>query len=281
VVLDGSSAAEITFGRFFIYGIISLASLGLTKIRQVTWRIFGVAFLFAMVGNVAYYFILTVGIQLSGAPFAILITGMLPVTVSLFGRIATREGGLREIALPLGLFMLGVLTFNLGKTEFLGDLSGFSIVGTLCLSTSLSMWTWYAVANARFLRIRSGVNVRDWSSLVGVASLVAVVLAAPMFYALGDLRDPSTIPSRELQAIALWSIVLGGGATWLGTILFNLASRLLKVSLLGQLIIFEAIFGIFYVFLAGGALPNVTELVGVALALLGIWWSIRRLQREA
>jgi drug/metabolite transporter (DMT)-like permease len=281
VVLDGSSAAEITVGRFLVYGMLSLASLGVSKIRRITWRIFRIALLLALAGNVAFYFILTLGIQLSGAPFAILIFGMVPVTVSLFGRMAASEGGLKDIASPLCVFMLGLLTFNLGKTDFLRDLSDFSALGTLCLLACLVMWTWYAIANARFLHRNPNIDTREWNGLIGVASLLAVVLVAPIFYAFGDLRSPLVIPRHEISSIVWWSIVLGGGSTWLAYLLFNVASRLLKVSLLGQLIIFEAIFGVIYVFMASGKLPHRLELAGMAVALLGIWWSIRRLQRES
>jgi drug/metabolite transporter (DMT)-like permease len=280
VVLGGSSAAEITVGRFLVYGALSLASLGATRTGQLSWRLFGIAFLLALAGNVAFYFILTLGIQLSGATFAILVIGMVPVTISLFGRVATDEGRLRDIAPPLGLFILGVVTFNLGKTDFLRDLSDFSAVGTLCLLACLVMWTWYAIANARFLRQHANIDAREWNSLIGAASLVAVLLAAPIFYGLGELRSPLAIPRQEMASIVWWSIVLGGGSTWLAYLLFNLAARLLKVSLLGQLIIFEAIFGVFYVFLVSGKIPNLVEMTGMAVALLGIWWSVRRLQRE-
>jgi drug/metabolite transporter (DMT)-like permease len=281
LVLDGSSAAEITFGRFFVYGIISLLSLNLALLRRAGWRILGLALVFAVAGNVAYYFVLTLGIQMSGAPLAILVIGMLPVTVSVLGRLTAQEGSLREIALPLLTFGAGVLIFNLGKTDFLRDVEGFSLLGAALLLAALAMWTWYAVANARFLRARRQLAASDWSSLVGVASLVAILCAAPLFYLAGDLRNPAALPAEELAPILLWSLILGGGSTWLGTILFNLASRLLKVSLLGQLIIFEALFGVFYVFVALGDRPSWVELGGIALALVGIWWSIRRLQRES
>lgn len=60
--------------------------------------------------------------------------------------------------------------------------------------------------------------------------------------------------------------------------LFNIASTRLPVALTGQLIVFETIFGVAYVFLAEGRPPAPVELVGFALSILGIWLSIRVLQ---
>jgi drug/metabolite transporter (DMT)-like permease len=281
ILMNGSRAAEITIGRFLVYGAISVASLSAGGVRSLPWRNFGIALVLALAGNVAFYFILTLGIQLSGATFTILIFGMVPVTVSLFGRMAAKEGALKVIALPLIVFMVGVVTFNLGKTDFLRDMSDFSALGTLLLLGCLAMWTWYAIANSRFLHAHRGMDPGRWNALIGTASLVAVLAAAPVFYALGELRDPFAIPRQELHGILFWSVVLGAGSTWLAYLLFNIAARLLKVSLLGQLIIFEAVFGVAYVFLASGKLPNLLELAGLAVALVGIWWSIRRLQAEA
>jgi drug/metabolite transporter (DMT)-like permease len=195
--------------------------------------------------------------------------------------MAAKEGALSVIALPLGIFMVGVVTFNLGKTDFLRDMSDFSALGTLLLLGCLAMWTWYAIANSRFLQAHRSIDPGRWNSLIGTASLVAVLAAAPVFYALGELRSPLAIPRQELHGILFWSIVLGAGSTWLAYLLFNIAARLLKVSLLGQLIIFEAFFGVAYVFLASGKLPNPLELAGFAVAIVGIWWSIRRLQGKA
>ncbi len=280
LALAGASAAEVTMGRFIVYGLISLFALRAFPLRRLTWPIALTALLFALAGNIVYYYLLVLGIQLAGAPIAVLIIGMLPVTVSLFGRLRMGEGALRAIAAPLLLFAAGILLFNLSKTDFLRDVGSLSGAGLACILASMCMWTWYAAANAGFLRKHSWLSAGDWSSVVGIASLLSILVAAPLLIAVGALRNPLELPAQEMLPIAFWSILLGGGATWLGTLLFNAATKLLSVTLLGQLIIFEAIFGLAYVFLVTGALPTALELAGIGLALLAVWWSIRRLQRR-
>ncbi len=71
-------------------------------------------------------------------------------------------------------------------------------------------------------------------------------------------------------AVAFWSTVLGLGASWGAAALFNAASTRLPVTLAGQLIVFETIFGVLYVFLAEGRHPAAIELAGFALSILGI-----------
>jgi drug/metabolite transporter (DMT)-like permease len=85
---------------------------------------------------------------------------------------------------------------------------------------------------------------------------------------------------QDWLRFAGWCFVLGAGASWGGTALFNKASARLPVALTGQLIVFETVFGVGYVFLASGSAPHVIEIVGFTLAILGIWFSIRVLTPE-
>jgi uncharacterized membrane protein YdcZ (DUF606 family) len=59
-----------------------------------------------------------------------------------------------------------------------------------------------------------------------------------------------------------------------------MASKLLTTTIMGQLIIFEAIFGTAYVFAMTSRAPSLPEFAGIALALSAVWLSIRRLQRN-
>jgi drug/metabolite transporter (DMT)-like permease len=50
------------------------------------------------------------------------------------------------------------------------------------------------------------------------------------------------------------------------------------MSIVGQLIVFEAVFGMFYLFAVSGDLPSPLEMLGIAIAIFAVWLSIRRLQ---
>ena len=60
-----------------------------------------------------------------------------------------------------------------------------------------------------------------------------------------------------------------------------MASKLLDLTILGQLIIFEAVFGMIYVFAAIGEVPSVQEITGITVALFAVWLSIRKLYVRA
>ena len=277
IALPNATAIEVTLGRTIAYGLISLMLFDLRRaIRlppSVLWR----AFVYAMTGNVLYYFLLVLGMQWAGASMGVLIIGMAPVTVTIAGRLQHGIGALKPLAIPLLLFGGGVVLANTAKTDFSGASSDLAPLGMAAIFAALVMWTWYAIVNARFLQETRLVNAQEWSSVVGLVSLAAALVALPIAWGTGLARTPGQIDGGELAMLALWSVLLGGGSTWLGTVLFNMASKLLDLTILGQMIIFEAIFGMIYVFIAVGEVPTVQEVAGITIALFAVWLSIRRL----
>lgn len=280
LAMPEAAATEIALGRYFVYGVISACALRPHLLRQLNARMVVTAFAFALAGNIAYYELLVIGIQLAGAPLAILIIGMIPVSVAVIGYLQARDAVWSTIAAPLILFTAGVLLFNAAKTDFYRDISAISPLGIGCMVACLIMWTWYAIANADFLRRNPAISPAQWNTLIGVACLMIVLTALPIALATGHIRSPNALGQNTLVMITLWSLLLGAGTTWLGTMLFNHASKLLNVSLLGQLIIFEAVFGVIYVLLYAGTAPHLLEIAGITIALLAIWWSTKRLQDE-
>lgn len=277
IALPNATAVEVTLGRTFAYGLVSLLLFDVRRAVRLPPRVLGRALVYAMAGNVLYYVLLVVGIKWAGASMGVLIIGMAPVTVTVAGRLRQGIGALRPIAFPLALFFAGVVLANTAKTDFSGAASGLAPLGMLAIFSALVMWTWYAVVNARFLQETRLVTAREWSSVVGLVSLAAAIVALPIAWATGLARTPGEIPENELAMLALWSVLLGGGSTWLGTVLFNMASKVLDLTILGQMIIFEAVFGMLYVFIAVGQVPTAQEFAGISLALFAVWLSIRRL----
>jgi len=277
IALPNASAIEVTLGRTIAYGLISLLLFDLRRAIRlppgVLWR----AFVYAMAGNVAYYFLLVIGMQWAGASMGVLIIGMAPVTVTVAGRLQQGLGALKPLAFPLALFCAGVVLANTAKTDFSGAPSDLAPLGMAAIFLALVMWTWYAIVNARFLQETRLVTPQEWSSVIGLVSLAAALVALPIAWATGLARMPAEISGGELAMLALWSVLLGGGSTWLGTVLFNMASKVLDLTILGQMIIFEAVFGMIYVFVAVDEVPTVQEMAGITIALFAVWLSIRRL----
>ncbi len=277
IALPNASAIEVTLGRTIAYGLISLLLFDLRRAIRLPPRVLWRAFVYAMTGNVLYYFLLVIGMQWAGASMGVLIIGMAPVTVTVAGRLQQGIGALKPLAFPLVLFAAGVVLANTAKTDFSGASSDLAPLGMAAIFLALVMWTWYAIVNARFLQETHLVTPQEWSSVVGLVSLAAALVALPIAWATGLARTPTEISGGELAMLALWSVLLGGGSTWLGTVLFNMASKVLDLTILGQMIIFEAVFGMIYVFVAVGEVPTVQEMAGITIALFAVWLSIRRL----
>ncbi|MFN3986625.1 MAG: EamA family transporter [Rhodocyclaceae bacterium] len=76
-------------------------------------------------------------------------------------------------------------------------------------------------------------------------------------------------------------MVTGLAASWLGTLLWNKASRLLPAALLGQLIVFETMAALAYAFLWYGRPPGTHELVGIVLLIAGVLLGVRVFRRSS
>jgi drug/metabolite transporter (DMT)-like permease len=282
LMVPTATSLDITFGRYFAYGICSLFLLwrfGNFRFSVGDWLL---AAGFAFFGNLLYYALLVLGIRLSGAGLAVPIIGLLPVTVALAGN--WHEGAIpwRLLAWPLLAVFAGLMLVNLSRGGAFGGDAHASLLGLLCLVAPVVMWTWYAVANAAFLKRRREVSAGNWASAIGVATLVLTVALFPLHLIFGEgaTSIPHLFATGDVFLVAFWSTALGLGASWGAAALFNAASTRLPVALTGQLIVFETIFGILYVFLAEGRPPTILELAGFALSIGGIWLSIRVLQRK-
>lgn len=191
VMIPAASALDITFGRYFAYGICSLFLL---------WRFGGVKFSlrdwvlaagFAIFGNLLYYALLVLGIQLSGPGLAVPIIGLLPVTVALCGNWRERTIPWNRLAAPLIAVFIGLMLVNLSRGGSFGDADDnqgghASTLGLLCLIAPVIMWTWYAIANAAFLKRRRDVSASAWASAIGVATLALTLALFPLHLIFGD-----------------------------------------------------------------------------------------------
>jgi len=284
VAAKSASPFEIVLARYAAYGLVSLVGLKGCRLSKFRTRDLAYALAFAAFGNVAFYYFLVIGMRSVSPSLAIPIVGLLPVTVSLAGNWSEPRLSLRRIALPLALILVGLAAIDMFTPpagQRLG--SGTSFLGVAALLSCLAMWTWFAVANSAYLKRRLDVTATEWASLTGVAALL---LCAAMLsgYFVANRVAPSLAAARLYLAegngaiIVLWGMILGCGASWGSAVLFNKAVKVLPISIAGQLVVLETVFGIVYVWLAEVHLPNLGELTGIACAIGGIYFSIRALQ---
>ncbi|WP_267118054.1 DMT family transporter, partial [Xanthomonas sacchari] len=128
--------------------------------------------------------------------------------------------------------------------------------------------TAYSIKNARWLRRRPDLSGRDWSLLTGVVTgALALTLALPAFALSGTAHAGA-------DWMRFWgmALVLALFASVIGNACWNHASRLLPLTLVGQMIVFETVFALLYGFLWEQRWPTALELLAIACLLGGVLW---------
>lgn len=278
--LSNTNPAVITFGRYFVYGALSLAlfmnsKTGLRTLTPSQWK---TAFIFAFAGNIGYYFLLTMAIQNAGITIPAVIIGALPITIMIYGNLKNTDIGFSRLWPSIALIMAGIIGINMLKSLSLpaGATSTHSLVGALCAMAALSLWTWYGVHNSTFLKDNHNLTSSNWALAIGICSFSQSLVAFPIVLFsgtlntvfLGTLGDP-------LFHVVLGCIILGVVVSWLATVWWNNVSRHLPTSLVGQLIVFETISSIIYEHIADGVIPRMFEVVSVMMIVAGVLLGIR------
>lgn len=274
LLLADFTPLQMTAGRYLAYGLASLVLLAPTAIAvfgRMTGRDWRDLALLSLLGNLIYYVGLAVAVQNAGVAAASLIIGLLPVTVTLVGARPGEGVPLRRLAAPLALLAAGVVCINVDVFRSgEGAPAPRLVLGVLGAVLALTCWTLYAVWNARRLATTPTFNSHEWSLLTGVVTgALSLVLIVPAFLVGGAGHGPGawTLFWGVSLAVALGASVIGNG-------LWNAASRLLPLSLSGQLIVFETLFALLYGFLHEGRWPRPLESAAIALMLAGVLWSV-------
>lgn len=272
------SPFELMFGRYVAYALISLVLLaprlgGL--LRRLTRADYWLLLRYALAGNVVYYLLLSCGVQLAGVSAASLIIGLLPLTISLLGRRDHGSVSLRVLAWPLALVAVGMVCINIEVFASPPAHAAWMTVATgmLCAVGALLSWTWYAVDNTRFLKRNPRFSSGDWSGLFGIASgLVALAMGLAVF-CIGSVGQ-ATAPPRDW--LRFWGLIalVAAGASVIGNQLWNMACRRIPVTLSGQLLLFEILFGMLYGYLYQHQAPRFLEVMAIVLLIAGVAWSV-------
>lgn len=274
-ILPDTSPVLIVFGRYFVYGLLSIAIM--VRVRRVLarkhWR---KAMVLAFTGNVGYFFCMALSVQLAGVAIAALIIGTLPVVIAVYGNAVERTVDGRHLVGPLALILLGLMTIN--GFEFISAKTPEDIdqllVGVALACVALILWAHYAIQNALYLKRCPDLNCVDWANGIGVACMVQVGLGLGLYMAFANPEVLTQGVPHMNKLIAL-SIVMGIVVSWLATHWWNLASRHVPMALVGQLIVFETISSLIYAALADQAWPPTIVFVSAITVVFGVVWSIR------
>ncbi|WP_153101682.1 DMT family transporter [Paraburkholderia hayleyella] len=280
--LSDVSPLLLSAGRYTMYGAVSLVlalPIARSLLQRLTRADLRALILLALAGNLLYYILLTRAVQMIGVAPTSLIIGVLPVTVTLLGRRDAHAVPLRRLAFPLTLVAAGILCINIDVLPIGGHRPGSIATwlgGLLCATGALACWSWFAVANSRYLQRNTRFNGNEWSVLWGI-----VTGALGLMLWLGLALLPSGMSQMALsherwQTFWLLNLVLAVGASWLGNGLWNAASKRLPLTLSGQLIVFETLFALLYGFVYDHRMPRPLEVAAIVLLMAGVSWSVRQ-----
>ncbi|NTE55854.1 DMT family transporter [Agrobacterium tumefaciens] len=264
------SALQLSAARYLTYGLISLIIIG-PRLRRVSAH-FGAREWFAlgwlsMIGNIAYYVFISTAVKLSGVAFTSIIIGFLPVAVTIIGSRDHGAVSLKRLWPSLAFGAIGIIGISWQSlTENDAGLDVSRIIGLACALGALASWTAFAVGNARWLSRLHHVSADDWNMMTGVVTGgLALLLAIPAFGFGGESH--STGDWLHFTAIAAG---LGFTASILGNAFWNRMSRLLPLTLVGQMILFETLFALLYGFLWEGRGPTLIEVVAICSVVLSV-----------
>ncbi len=267
LLLNKFTPLQITFGRFFFFGLIGLLNFsGIKKLlKKFSVREWFKIILLSATGFWLYTLVLFSGIQQTNGIVSSLILGVLPFTLILFGRPkwnAYLLGGLCLIL--MGIFALLVLPLLF--TIDINVLFDVKITGILLLIIALIMWTWFGINNAYFMTKHQEINSMDYSSLMGVISFIFML---PAFIYLNGFSD--LLHHVDFGKFIIWSVVLGLGTSWLASIFWTYSAKNSPAPIVGALIISETIFGLVYSFIFEQRYPYFNEAIAIFFLIAGVF----------
>lgn len=276
-VLSDFSPIEITFGRFFFFGLISLASIG------PVWKAFKPfslreklhIFLLAATGFWLYTILLIWSVQNSGGVVTALLIGLLPITIPLAAKKLRGIGGM--LWLGLALILAGVIVlqapdlFSLSSAQ-----SRLSMAGLVTIVVALAMWTWYALKNTTFMENHPGLSKATLVSMMGILSGLSLLVLS-----LFTGKISNIIQHENFTTFLGWTAVIGLGSTWAAYWMWNQCSSRCAPTISGPLVVTETIFGLIYTFIYQQRWPETHETAAMILFGIGLAIALRAEMKAA
>ncbi|MGP4689829.1 DMT family transporter [Agrobacterium cavarae] len=266
----GFTPLQLSTARYLTFGVIALMLIA-PKIKRVSAQ-FGraewIALLWlSLVGNLLYYVFISTAVQLSGVAFTSIIIGFLPVAVTIIGSMDHGAVSLKRLWPSLFFGAVGIIGISWQSLMHDGTpMDARKLIGLTAAIGALASWTAFAVGNARWLVRLHAVSADEWNLMTGVVTGgIALVLAVPAF-AFGGVAHPAS----DWMQFTMVAVGLGISASIFGNALWNRMSRLLPLTMVGQMILFETLFALLYGFLWEGRGPTLIESVAIVSVVLSV-----------
>jgi len=266
----------LAVGRYTVFGLIALALLprAWRALRTLGPREWATALVFAAVGNVGQFVLVLLSVRFADGATSAIVYGVLPVALAIWGNLKRREVPMRRLVAPIAITVGGILL--LSGESFVGH--HIARPGAYALGAALSLlgmlgWAWYAEANATFLERHPHVSSRDWAGAVGIGCLPLALALIPA--AAAQHRTAPALTAVDWLWLVAVSLAIGILLSWVATVLWNVASLALPVSLAAQLIVVGTIAGVVMVHLVTLTWPTWWEVAGLAVSTAGVLLAVR------
>lgn len=259
---------QVAVGRYLVYGLLSVIMIAprwKNLKRSITKKDWEALFWLSLCGNIVYYVMLSQAVQKGGIALSSLVIGFLPVTVTIIG--SKDKGAVSFLALlPSLLFCLAgalCITWQAFDSPQAGS---HSMSGFFCALVALVLWTAYAVGNSRCLVRLHALPVHDWNLLIGIVTGAQALLLSPVALLSGPLNYDAGSWGRFVAVSCAVAVV----ASIFGNALWNRMSRLVPLTMTGQMILFETFFALIYGFLWESRWPRPLEVVAFVCITLSV-----------
>jgi len=234
-----------------------------------TWRVA----LLGAVGIGGYAGLYTMGVAHSNAVTAAILSAASPAVATITDRVIFGRRLDRRMLPGLGLAILGcvcaTVDFNRAGNPF--DLRG----GEILILAAFTCWSWYSTAAQRWLEGWSQLRISCVTMTVGGVTLTIVYLVVA---ALGGAVFPPPPPrSGEDLLILLWLVL---ALVSFGVVLWNFGVKRSGVVTASLYLNLTPIIAILILSL-GGTTPNLQQVIGGAMVILGILWAELATMRNA
>lgn len=263
------SPIQITAGRYLCFGVLSVVMIAprWKRVTAVLTRQDWVTlFWLALTANTLYFIFVAAAVQMGGVAMTALVVGFIPVLVTLSGSRAVGAVPLSRLTPSLLLCTAGVVCIGweaIGGGD--GDLAT-RLIGFGCAVGGLVSWTIFAIWNSRCLNRLTQVSVHDWNLLTGVVTGGQALLLIPVTLLVDNWALPAPVLIK-FAAVAAGTALL---ASIVGNSLWNRMSRLLPLTLVGQMILFETLFALIYGCLWERRMPSLMEYAAFILVVCGV-----------
>ena len=276
VFLGPFTTLDLTVVRYLIFGVVSVAALGLLRFNPFTrldargWcRIIGLG----LAGNTLFYLALSSGVAFAGSAPVALIIGTLPLAMIVAGNLRRQTIAWGRLAGPIAVLAAGLGFTGMAAMDG-GDGTPGALVplGIVLGLVAVFSWLAYGIVNGEYLADHPGTGVILWTSLTGLGTLITL---PPLIIAMAVVGRADAVRTGEVGVLLFWGLVLGLGSTWAATWLWNKASSGLSTTVLGLLVVSQTVFAMVFLCLLETRLPSFAEAVSILLIVIGVGWGLR------